>query len=88
MISKKFVRCSVMRADSATPSEAHGGILRRSREPIAEYHSHGADSGLRNMGIFLKPGGEILNNNVVVPTGFEPVFESRPCFSQRFLSVR
>jgi hypothetical protein len=28
------------------------------------------------MRMFLKPGGEILNNiNVVVPTGFEPVFK-------------
>ena len=28
------------------------------------------------MRMFLKPGGEFLNNiNVVVPTGFEPVFK-------------
>jgi integrase len=32
--------------------------------------------GLRNIRIFLKPGSKNLkNNNMVVPTGFEPVFK-------------
>jgi len=62
--------------NSATPSEIRGGILRRPRNPIAEHNTHGEESGLRNMRMFLKPGGEFLNNiNVVVPTGFEPVFK-------------
>ena len=30
-------------------------------------------------------GKKLKNNNVVVPTGFEPVFESRPCFRHVFL---
>ena len=63
-------------ADSATPSETHGGLLRSPREPIAEHTAHGEKSGLRNIRMFLKPGGKIRsNNNVVVPTGFEPVFK-------------
>ena len=29
----------------------------------------------------LKPGSKFFNNfTVVVPTGFDPVFQSRPCF--------
>ena len=67
---------TILCADSATPFETQGGLLRRSREPIVEPHTHGVDSGLRNIRMFLKPGCKILNkNNVVVPTGFEPVFK-------------
>jgi len=33
-------------ANSATSFETHGGLLRRPREPIAEHHAHGAESGL------------------------------------------
>ena len=62
--------------NSATPSEIHGGILRSTCKPIAEHNTHGEESGLRNIRMFLKPGGEFLNNiSVVVPTGFEPVFK-------------
>src|SRR5437899_3554443 len=60
------------------PSETHGGLLRSPRESITQHHTHGGESGLRNIRMFLKPGREILNNfKVVVPTGFEPVFELR-----------
>ena len=56
--------------------KADGGILRSACEPIAEHDEHGRQTGLRNNPMFLKPGGNFLNkNNVVVPTGFEPVSE-------------
>jgi len=33
--------------------------------------------GSRNIGMFLEPGPETLNEiSLVAPTGFEPVFES------------
>ena len=42
-----------------------------------------ARMGSRNTGMFLEPGPETLNNNnLVAPTGFEPVFQSRPRFRQ------
>jgi hypothetical protein len=49
-------------ADSAAPSETHGGILQSTREPIAEHNTHGEESGLRNIRMFLKPGGKKLKN--------------------------
>jgi hypothetical protein len=37
--------------------------------------------GLRNIRKFLKPGAKSINEiELVAPTGFEPVFESRPRF--------
>ena len=62
--------------DSSAATQTNGGILRSAREPIAEHDEHGRQTGLRNNSMFLKPGGNFLNkNNMVVPTGFEPVSE-------------
>jgi len=38
--------------------------------------------GSRSIGMFLEPGPETLNNNnLVAPTGFEPVFTVRHALS-------
>ena len=38
--------------------------------------------GSRNIGMFLEPGPETVNkNNLVAPTGFEPVFAVRRALS-------
>ena len=44
--------------------------------------------GSRNIGMFLEPGPETLNkNNLVAPTGFEPVFAVRHALSQTHQAV-
>ncbi|MFO0771315.1 MAG: tyrosine-type recombinase/integrase [Nitrospiraceae bacterium] len=77
-----------LRADSSAAVETHGGILRGTREPIAEHDDHGAKTGLRNIRKFLKPGRKIFNNfKVVVPTGFEPVSDPQRRFRQPFQCI-